>query len=432
MTPAGRTGAVLELLEALAAAPRRPADAIAHEYLRARRFIGAADRRAITDLAWGVVREQARLAWWVSRCGGRPEPRSLLIAYHALVLRQDPALLFGAGRFAPAPLTPAEAALAARLRGQPLRHPDQPPEVALNIPAWALPGLTARFGADLPAEAAALEAEAPLDLRVNLLKTSREAARAALAEEGIATEPTPYSPWGLRAPKRAPVMATRAFRSGLIEVQDEGSQIIAALVDARPGMRVLDLCAGAAGKTLALAMTMGNRGRISACDVSAARLAGAARRLARAGVDNAETRLLAPGDRWAKRQARSFDRVLADAPCTGTGTWRRNPDARYRMGETDLRELLAIQHDILVTAADLTRPGGLLVYATCSLLPAEDEEQVERLLARSSDFEPVPLPEAWAAAGLPGAPPCPGPWLVMTPARCGTDGFFAAVLRRRT
>jgi 16S rRNA (cytosine967-C5)-methyltransferase len=197
-------------------------------------------------------------------------------------------------------------------------------------------------------------------------------------------------------------------------------------------MRVADYCAGAAGKTLALAATMGNRGRITACDTSAARLEGAAKRLKRAGVDNAERHLLAPGDRWAKRRAGSFDRVLVDAPCTGTGTWRRNPDARLRTRPEDLSELVQVQHDIIVTAAELVRPGGRLVYATCSLLPQENEEQMDRFLARDARFRPVPLEGLWSAL-MPGAAmPCPGPWLSLSPGSQGTDGFFCAVLERPT
>ncbi len=221
-----------------------------------------------------------------------------------------------------------------------------------------------------------------------------------------------------------------AFRDGLVEVQDEGSQLIALLADARPGMRVADYCAGAAGKTLAMAATMGNRGKITACDTSAARLEGAAKRLRRAGVDNAERHLLEPGDRWAKRRAGSFDRVLVDAPCTGTGTWRRNPDARLRTQPADLSELVAVQHDILCKAGELVRPGGRLIYATCSLLPEENEAQMDRFLARAEGFAPVPLDGLWKAL-LPGvAAPCAGPWMALSPGAQGTDGFFCAVLER--
>ena len=208
-------------------------------------------------------------------------------------------------------------------------------------------------------ELRALLEPAPLDLRVNLLKATREEARAALAAEGLDAMPTPHSPWGLRIEGRRQVTAGAAFRAGLVEIQDEGSQLVAARVDARPGMRVADLCAGAGGKTLALAMTMRNRGQLVACDVSATRLDGAVRRLRRAGVHNVERHLLEPGDKWVKRRAKTFDRVLVDAPCTGTGTWRRNPDARLRLTEADLAELLPSRRRSSIRPPSLFASAGV-------------------------------------------------------------------------
>ena len=439
MTPAARLAAAIDLvatLEEQCFAPearRRPADAVASDFFRARRFIGGGDRRVVSELAWGVVRQRLRLAWHLARIGMAATPRLLVLARMLVVdgmARQAAEAGFDGSRYGPPALDAAERRAAAALAGRVLIDPAMPEGVRLNLPDWVLPALAARFGEDLPREAAALEAEAPLDLRANLLKGDRDTAARLLAGEGIAAAPTPFSPWGLRLPTRKPITGTAAYRDGLVEVQDEGSQLIALLADARPGMRVADYCAGAAGKTLAMAATMGNRGRITACDTSAARLEGAARRLRRGGVDNAERHLLAAGDRWAKRRAGSFDRVLVDAPCTGTGTWRRNPDARLRTRPEDLAELVAVQHDILGRAAELVRPGGRLIYATCSLLPQENEEQMERFLARGAGFVPVPLEGLWAAL-LPGVPqPCAGPWLTLSPGAQGTDGFFCAVLER--
>lgn len=439
MTPSARAAAAIELLAALEEqcfapeARRRPADAVASDFFRARRFIGGGDRRAVSEAAWGVVRQRLRLGWHLARIGMAPAPRLLLLAQMLLAegtARQAAEAVFDGSRYGPPALDAAERRAAAALAGRPLVDPAMPEGVRLNLPDWALPALAARFGDALAREAAALEAEAPLDLRANLLRADRARAAAALAAEGIATTPTPFSPWGLRLPSRKPITGTAAYRDGLVEVQDEGSQLIALLADARPGMRVADYCAGAAGKTLAMAATMGNRGRITACDTSAARLEGAARRLRRAGVDNAERHLLVPGDRWAKRRAGTFDRVLVDAPCTGTGTWRRNPDARLRTRPEDLAELVAMQHDILAKAAELVRPGGRLIYATCSLLPQENEQQMERFLARGTGFAPVPLDGLWCAL-VPGAvAPCGGPWLALSPGAQGTDGFFCAVLER--
>lgn len=443
MTPAARLAAAIDLLAALDAQPKRPADAIANDFFRSRRYIGGGDRRAISDRAWGVVRQRMRLDWWLAWAKCRPTGR-MLVAADLLLVEGQPvdAVLraFPGGQYAAEPLNVLEERLLRTLAHHRetaagvvtgLVHPDMPEGLRLNLPDWVIPGFRARFGDRLAEEAAAMEQPAPLDLRANLLKTSREAAAAALAAEGFETEPTRWSPWGLRLPGRQAITATAAFTEGLVEIQDEGSQLIALLTDARPGLRVADLCAGAGGKTLALAASMKNKGRLTACDVSAPRLEGAVKRLRRAGVDNAERHLLVPGDRWAKRRAGQFDRVLVDAPCTGTGTWRRNPDARLRTGSTDMHELAIKQSEILEMAGDLVRPGGRLVYATCSLLPEEDEDQVSAFLGRHPDFAPLPLAEAWGAAGLPGDPPAEGPYLVTSPARHGTDGFFAAVLQRK-
>lgn len=424
MTPAGQIAAAIELLAAIDATPARPADGIANDYFRARRFIGSSDRRAISDRVWRVFRTHRRLVWWLA---DKQTPRllvaaSLLLDGGGLV---DVESTFTAGRFAPAPLAPSEQLALRRLQGRTLDHASMPEAVRLEMPDWLLPLLSPRLDT---AELVALLEPAPLDLRVNLLKATREEAAAALGAEGLEATPTPFSPWGLRIEGRRQVTTGPAFRAGLIEIQDEGSQLVAALTGARPGLRVADLCAGAGGKTLALAMMMQNRGQLVACDVSAARLDAAVRRLRRAGVHNVERHLIEAGDKWAKRRAGSFDRVLVDAPCTGTGTWRRNPDARLRLTEADLAELLPKQAAIMDQAAALVRIGGRLVYATCSLLSEENEDQVTAFLTRHPGFALVPLPRAWQG----GAPPNPGDFLSLTPARHGTDGFFAAVLERRT
>jgi 16S rRNA (cytosine967-C5)-methyltransferase len=478
VTPAARIAAAIELLVQIEAAPGRPADAVASDFFRARRFIGAGDRRAVSERAWGVLRARRRLGWWLSRdsdgrgaqgqtpvdgtpgdqapgdqapethAAGRATPRTLVAA--ALLFDgwtpSGVAQAYSGGKFAAAPLSATEHAVIARLAGHTLDHPVMPDAVRLEVPDWVLPRLVARFGTSLGAELAALLDPAPLDMRANLLKASREAAQAALAAEGFVATPTPLSPWGLRLPGRRPITAGPAFQSGLVEIQDEGSQLVALLTDARPGMRVADLCAGAGGKALALAATMQNRGHIAACDVSAPRLDAAVRRFRRAGAHNIERHLLGPGDRWLKRHALGFDRVLVDAPCTGTGTWRRNPDARSRLTETDLAELVARQAGLLDDAASLVRKGGRLVYATCSLFPEENESQVQAFLDRHAAFALVPLGRAWPSvassdSGVPNlgsptlappnlGPPCPGEMLVLTPRQHGTDGFFAAVLER--
>ena len=430
MTPPARVQAGIELIEATDAAPNAPADAVANSWFRARRFIGAGDRRAIADRHWAMLRNEARLAWALRRARAPITPRTRMLAQLLSegVAADAVAGLFSGARHGPAPLSGGEREALRTLAALPADDA-LPDTVRFGIPAWLLPRLAARFGDALAAEMAAMDAPAPTDLRANLLKATRDQARAALAAEGIEAEPTRFSPWGLRVEGRRPVTATAAFRDGLVEIQDEGSQLIALIADARPGMRVVDFCAGAAGKTLALAATMRNRGRLVACDVSAPRLDAAVKRLRRAGVGNVERRLLEPGGKWTKRAAAGFDRVLVDAPCTGTGTWRRNPDARTRIREADLADLVTKQATILDRASRLVKPGGTLVYATCSVLAEENEGQVTAFRARNPSFGIVPLADAWAAVA-PGAPPCEGPFLSLTPARHGTDGFFAAVLRR--
>jgi 16S rRNA (cytosine967-C5)-methyltransferase len=430
VTPAARLASAIELLAAIDANPRKPADAAANDFFRSRRYIGSGDRRAVSDRVWRVLRTRRRLAWWIARGPGAPTARMLAAA--SLLLEgwtlAGVAQSFLGGRFGPEPLDATERAALRGLEGHTLDHPDMPGAVRFEVPDWICPLLAARFGDDLAAEMTAMGEPAPLDLRVNALKGSRDDARAMLRAEGVESEPTRLSPWGLRVAARQSVTTGQAFQSGAIEIQDEGSQLVAALVDARPEMRVADWCAGAGGKTLALAMTMANRGHIVACDVSAPRLEGAVRRLRRAGVHNVERHLIAAGDKWAKRRADSFDRVLVDVPCTGTGTWRRNPDARGRLRESDLAELLGKQVAILDAASRLVRIGGRLVYATCSLLAEENEAQVSAFLTRRPEFALVPLAQTWS---LETPCPCEGNYLSLTPLRHGTDGFFAAVLERR-
>jgi 16S rRNA (cytosine967-C5)-methyltransferase len=427
LTPAARIAAAIDLLEVIEGAPKRPADAVANDFFRSRRYIGSGDRRAVSDRVWSVLRARRRLGWWL---GDARQSARLLVAASLLLegwAKAGVAQAFSGGQFAPMPLSGAENAVLSRIAGHTLDHPTMPDAVRLEVPDWLLPRLVARFGSSLPAEMAALAEPAALDMRVNMLKGDRAQGVAALVAEGWQAEPTKLSPWGLRIDGRRPVTSGPAFQSGLIEIQDEGSQLVAAMVGAAPGMRVVDWCAGAGGKTLALAGAMENRGQIIACDVSAPRLDGAVRRLRRAGVHNVERHLVETGDKWLKRRAGTFDRVLIDAPCTGTGTWRRNPDARLRLKETDLAELLPKQASILDTAQSLVRPGGRLVYATCSLLDDENEAQVSGFLLRHPAFRVVPLAQAWP---LDQPPPNSGNFLSLTPARHGTDGFFTAVLER--
>ena len=429
MTPSARLSGAIDLLATVEASPRRPADAGANDYFRARRYIGSGDRRAVSDRAWKVLRARFRITWWLARVGAGATPRLLTAASLMLEGWQFSGVdqAFSGGQFGPEPLIDVERAALRKLEGRTFDHPDMPDFIRAEVPEWIFPYFVKRFGDTLMAEMAVLGEPAPLDLRVNLLKTTREQARAVLGGEGIAAENTTLSPFGLRIPERRAVTTGPAFQAGLVEIQDEGSQLVALLCDVAPGMRVLDWCAGAGGKTLALAMMMDNKGQIVAADVSAPRLEGAVRRLRRAGVHNVERHLTESGDKWAKRRAKTFDRVLVDAPCTGTGTWRRNPDARLRITPTDLSELREKQAKIIQTAAGFVKPGGRMIYATCSLLAEENADQIEKFLANNADFSVMPAADI---ATVPRAAIGAGPYLSLTPRQHGTDGFFGAVLVR--
>ena len=436
MTPGARIAAAIDILAAIEVG-ERPAEDVAADYFRRRRYIGAKDRPQIAAHVYAVLRHRAALEWWIDRLGAGAAgigPRLRVLASLVLVEGWRPEVITGCcdgDRFRPAPLNEAEERLVRGLAARALRHPEMPRAVANDLPGWLEPYLERVFGKGLEREMAALNATAPIDLRVNLLKTDREAARHALAAERITAEPSPWSPVGLRLAERVPLSGLAAFKEGLVEVQDEGSQITALLTDAQPGMRVVDFCAGAGGKSLALAADMANRGKLVACDVSARRLEHAARRLRRAGVGIAERRVLtSERDKWVKRHAGGFDRVLVDAPCLGTGTWRRNPGDKWRTTPEDLAELIVRQREILRSAARLVRPGGRLVYATCSVLHEEDEAQTEAFLAAEPEFSVVPASHVWQET-IGGASPAGERYLRLTPARHGTDGFFVAIFERK-
>lgn len=437
MTPGARIAAAIDILAAIETGGT-PADDIAAEYFRRRRYIGAKDRVQVAAYVYAVLRHRAVLDWWIARVS-RDEisasARSRVIAALLLIDKWPPeevAASFDGGRFRPAVLSPAETQLVRGLAGRTLTHPEMPRPVACDLPDWLESHLAAVYGRRLEDEMAALNAPAPLDLRVNTLKADRDTARRALAADHVHAEPTPWSPLGLRLKHRAPLGATEAFKNGLVEVQDEGSQLAALLADARPGMRIVDFCAGAGGKTLALAAQMQNRGKLVACDVSAWRLDRAGQRLRRAGISNVERRALSSErDPWVKHHAKSFGRVFVDAPCLGVGSWRRNPDGKWRATPRDLAELVPRQHDILASAARLVRPGGRLVYITCSLLREENEAQAEGFLTAHPDFTLYPAARAWAET-IGGESPAGTDYLRLTPARHGTDGFFVAIFERAT
>ena len=432
MTPAARLSAAIELIETIDA-QRVPAAKALKEWGTAHRYAGSGDRAAIAGLIWDVLRRRASSAWIMD--DDRPRARVLGMLKLERGLDVDAiATLCDGGRFAPEPLTEGErAALASR------SLENAPAHIAGDYPEWLDGYLAQVFGDDRVAEATAMASRAPLDLRVNTLKARREKILSSLAHLGA--QPTPWSPTGLRillgADARNPgIHAEEDFIKGAIEVQDEGSQLAALLSAAKPGEQVIDLCAGAGGKTLALAALMQGKGRLIATDRDKRQLAPIHERLSRAGVHNADVRTpKGEGDTLGDIRA-SADLVLIDAPCTGTGTWRRNPDAKWRMRPGALEVRLKDQIEVLDRAATLVKPGGRIAYITCSVLPQENNEQVRAFTARHPEFAVV-LPsqtvtalgdkaDEFAAATLQSPE-----GLLMTPRRTGTDGFFVSVLRRQ-
>jgi len=425
MTPGARLQAAIELLDAIDA-DGRPPDRLMAAYTRSRRYMGGGDRAAVRERVYGVMRRRARLDWWLRRTApGLPlDGRRRVIADLALTDRAEAsalAALFDGGPYRAAPLASDEAALFASLGGKSLDDTAQPESVRAEAPDSLWPELSALGVAELQA----LNRPATVDLRVNALKATRDEAIAALAADGIAAKPTGLSPWGLRLDRPAALDRVKAFRAGLIEVQDEASQLAALLTDARPGMTVVDFCAGAGGKTLALAASMANRGRILACDIASERLERMVPRLARAGVAIVESRV--SGD-----VSETADRVLVDAPCSGSGTWRRDPAAKWRLTRERLADLVDLQAVLLAQAAPLVRQGGRLAYAVCSLIEAEGPAQVRRYLETHSSFATLPARDLWSETVGGTAPEGCGEFLRLTPARDGTDGFFAAILERRS
>ncbi|MFL6817287.1 MAG: RsmB/NOP family class I SAM-dependent RNA methyltransferase [Bradyrhizobium sp.] len=432
MTPAARLSAAIELLDTIDT-ERVPAAKALKEWGTAHRYAGSGDRAAISGLVWDVLRRRASSAWLMGEDTARARVLGMLKLERGMDVDAIAALCDG-GRFAPEPLTDAErAALMSRsLAGA-------PSHVAGDYPEWLDGYLAQVFGEDRVAEATAMASRAPLDLRVNTLKAKREKTLPSLAHLGA--KPTPWSPLGLRielgADARNPgIHAEEDFIKGAIEVQDEGSQLAALLSAAKPGEQVIDLCAGAGGKTLALAAMMQGKGRLIATDHDKRQLAPMYERLSRAGVHNADVRTpKGEADTLGDIKA-SADLVVIDAPCTGTGTWRRNPDAKWRMRPGALEVRLKDQIEVLDRAAPLVKPGGRIAYITCSVLPPENGDQVRGFIARHPQFAVVPPAEIvsvlWDKADeFAGAVLQSAEGVLMTPRRTGTDGFFVSLLKRQ-
>ncbi len=397
-----------------------PADAVVAAFFREHRSLGARDRPVVADTVYAVLRRLALYRHLAASGSGPLERRLVLLAWQG-----SDAVLAGF-------LSPEEAEWRRACAGvdreslpEPLRH---------NLPDWIAGPLREVLGAEFDAWVASNEMPAPLDLRVNLLKAKPDEAIALLHGEGIEAVPARWSPVGLRVPGKPSLQGSDAFTSGLVEVQDEGSQLLALLVGVRRGETVVDFCAGAGGKSLALGAQMRGTGRLYAFDVSAHRLAQIEPRLLRSGLTNLHpTRIAHERDEHVARLSGKVDRVLVDAPCTGIGTLRRHPDLKWRQTPAVLEALATRQRAILAAAAQLLKPGGRLVYATCSVLESENEAVARDFdAAFASSLVPVPLLDVLQRAQVEGAEGLvAGPYLRLWTHRHGTDGFFAAAWQRR-
>jgi len=397
-----------------------PADGIVSDFFRQHRALGARERHTLAETTYDVLRHRPLYQHLAQSGKGEMERRLALLGWQ------------GNEGFLRAALTEAEQQWLAAVKA--VAVASLPDKLRHNLPEWLAQPLRESLGDEFWPLVESLNQPAALDLRVNSLKAKRDEVRAALAQAHIDAAPTPYSPWGLRVAGKPALNKLDVFTRGDVEVQDEGSQLLAALTDAKRGEMVVDFCAGAGGKTLALGASMRNTGRLYAFDTSGHRLAALKPRLARSGLSNVyPVQIAHERDERIKRLAGKIDRVLVDAPCSGLGTLRRNPDMKWRQSPEAVAELREKQAAILESAARLVKPGGRLVYATCSLLDDENESVARAFgQAHGDRFAPVPAAEALARAHV-GSPEAlvREEYLRLWPHRHGTDGFFAAVWERR-
>ena len=433
MTPAARASAAIEVLADIATRKRPAADAL-KDWGLAHRFAGSGDRAAIGNLVYDVLRRKRSLAAQM----GSDATRAVVLAAAPRALGLMPAEVAASADGSPHAIEALSEAEQEGLRRQ--VPTDAPASMRGDIPDWLEASFERAFGAAAAEEGAALASRAPVDLRVNGLKADRDKVMRALAR--FSPVATPYSPVGVRLPapegdgRQPNVEVEPGHGKGWYEVQDEGSQVAALMAGASPRRQVLDLCAGAGGKTLAFAATMRNTGQVYAYDGDPHRLRPIFERLKRAGARNVQ--VLPAGDEAVLRDlGPRFDVVFIDAPCTGTGTWRRRPDAKWRLTERALGERVAEQSALLAGAARFVKPGGRLVYVTCSLLPDENDDRIAGFLGESRSFAPIG-PETAVREALSGEPgsrltnavPASRYGVVLSPHRTGTDGFYISVLRR--
>lgn len=400
------------------------ADRLLYGYFRGRRYIGSKDRAKITELFYAFMRQRLRIEHYAHALHIKLSPEHCV----AIGLWLDGAELrevFTGDKYQPSKLSHD---VLERLNGADLSSIEIPINVEYNVPSWLIPYFSQNeLDEELYLELKALNQEAPVDIRVNTLSTTREEVLEELRFLDISAQATTLSELGIRFTQRVPVSNLALFKKGGFEVQDEGSQLLAAACGVSAGDKVIDFCAGAGGKTLALAAAMNNKGTIIACDISEPRLNELSKRAKRAGVFNVRTLLLNhEHDKRLKRHIKTADVVLIDAPCSGSGAWRRNPDARFNISEDWLTDLTKLQSAILESASRLVKPQGRLVYATCSMFSVENENQISSFLNNNNELYDL----LNVKSVLPNIP-SESEFLKLSPAKSNTDGFFAAILQRR-
>jgi 16S rRNA (cytosine967-C5)-methyltransferase len=436
MTPAGQLQFVMQLYDLCVASPY-PADHVMHGFFRDRTYMGSADRRFVAEGLYSLFRHKARLTWHAQHMGAIVTSGRILSLVHAALVDKLPfgqiTQLCDGEKYHPKKLADDETSFYKKLEKTHLHHHDMPEAVQAECPPALYKTLKNFYGDQFLPYMQALQTQATLDLRVNTLKTTRDNLLEFFKSAGLPVEATKLSPVGLRANHRLPFSNHPLFQKGHFDVQDEGAQILALCCGAKPGDWVVDFCAGAGGKTLMLAAQMQNKGRIWACDNDARRLQNGKLRYRKAGLSLVEmVDLPDENANWVKKHAKKADIVLLDVPCSGTGTWRRHPFARWQNIGPNLDELTALQHSILHSAARLVKPHGFLIYATCSLLPEENEQQLSNFLYKNPEFKPVPLASLWARAGtaVPNGLDLSSHQLRLHPKTHSTDAFFVAALQR--
>ena len=396
----------------------RPADSMISDYFRHNRYIGAKDKKAILNRFYRIMRNWYKLRWYMERYSIQPST-FYLILLDAALNGEDTTEIFDNGTHSFPELDEKQAKLYSSMSKETLVHKDMPDQIKLecNDEYWALFSNTFTDSKELYNELEAMQHQAPFDLRVNLIKTTRDE----IIDEVEGAQPMPISPFGMRLEKRININELECFKKGAIEVQDEGSQLIAMIVDAKAKDSIVDFCAGAGGKSLAMAGTMGNKGRITACDIFESKLKRAKQRFKRADVQNTATKVLdGNSGKWLSRNNGKIDKVLVDAPCSGSGTWRRNPDMKIRA--IDIEKITRTQGEILQKACKLVKRDGNLFYATCSMFNEENEGVIEKFLENNPDFKLEKIEQDFVGEN--------NGYFHSSPYKTQTDGFFVAKLKR--